>query len=43
MGAEGLLLRPAKESDRRTLWRIHTRAVEALCLRAYAQIGRAHV
>ncbi|WP_141591562.1 MULTISPECIES: GNAT family N-acetyltransferase [unclassified Myxococcus] len=36
MGAEGLLLRPAKESDRRTLWRIHTLAVEALCLRAYA-------
>lgn len=36
MGADGLLLRPAKESDRRTLWRIHTQAVEALCPRAYA-------
>lgn len=36
MGADGLHLRPAMESDRRTLWRIHTLAVEALCQRAYA-------
>jgi len=36
MRTGGLHLRPARESDRRTLWRIHTRAVEALCQRAYA-------
>ncbi|NMO23244.1 GNAT family N-acetyltransferase [Pyxidicoccus fallax] len=37
MGAAGgLHLRPARESDRRTLWRIHTRAVEALCVGVYA-------
>ncbi|WP_426749525.1 GNAT family N-acetyltransferase [Myxococcus sp. Y35] len=36
MGTDGLLLRPARESDRRTLWRIHTQAVEALCQSAYA-------
>lgn len=37
MGAAGgLHLRPARESDRRTLWRIHTQAVEALCVGVYA-------
>jgi len=34
--AGGLHLRPARESDRRTLWRIHTQAVEALCRGVYA-------
>ena len=37
MGAAGgLYLRPARESDRRTLWRIHTQAVESLCVGVYA-------
>jgi GNAT superfamily N-acetyltransferase len=37
MGAAGgLHLRPARESDRRTLWRIHTQAVEAHCRDVYA-------
>jgi GNAT superfamily N-acetyltransferase len=36
MGAAGgLHLRPARESDRRTLWRIHTQAVETLCVGVY--------
>lgn len=34
--AGGLHLRPARESDRRALWRIHTRAVEELCRGVYA-------
>ncbi|MCY1016279.1 GNAT family N-acetyltransferase [Pyxidicoccus sp. MSG2] len=34
--AGGLHLRPALESDRRTLWRIHTQAVEAHCRDVYA-------
>ena len=34
--AGGLHLRPAREADRRTLWRIHTRAVETLCVGVYA-------
>ncbi|WP_338869185.1 GNAT family N-acetyltransferase [Myxococcus stipitatus] len=37
MGASGgLHLRPARDSDRRALWRIHTEAVEALCRGVYA-------
>ncbi len=34
--AGGLHLRPARESDRRALWRIHTRAVGELCQGVYA-------
>ncbi|MCP3098174.1 GNAT family N-acetyltransferase [Myxococcus sp. K15C18031901] len=32
----GLYLRPARDSDRRALWRIHTEAVGTLCQGAYA-------
>lgn len=35
MRASGLSLRPATLEDRRALWRIHSRAVEALCQGAY--------
>lgn len=36
MGSGGLHLRPAQESDRRALWRVHTEAVETLCQGVYA-------
>lgn len=31
----GLCIRPARDSERRALWRIHTRSVRDLCLGAY--------
>ncbi|XXF79574.1 GNAT family N-acetyltransferase [Myxococcaceae bacterium GXIMD 01537] len=34
--AHGLCLRPARDSERRILWRIHTRAVRELCHGAYS-------
>lgn len=34
--ARGLSLRPATVGDRRALWRIHSRSVEALCQGAYS-------
>ncbi|WP_224241646.1 GNAT family N-acetyltransferase [Hyalangium gracile] len=34
--ARGLSLRPATPGDRRALWRIHSRSVEALCEGAYS-------
>lgn len=34
--ARGLCLRPAREADRRALWRIHTRSVSELCLGVYS-------
>ncbi|MCK8502348.1 GNAT family N-acetyltransferase [Myxococcus fulvus] len=37
MGASGgLHLRPARDSDRRALWRVHTEAVGTLCQGVYA-------
>lgn len=34
----GLSLRPATPGDRRALWRIHSRSVEALCAGAYSSL-----
>lgn len=34
--SRGLCLRPAREADRRALWRIHTRSVRELCHGAYS-------
>ncbi len=35
--ARGLCIRPAREADRRALWRIHTRSVRELCQGAYSE------
>lgn len=34
--AGGLCIRPARDTERRALWRIHTRSVRDLCLGAYS-------